>query len=237
MSGLSLTLEDRLGDFHLRIPTLEVRGVTAVLGPNGAGKTTLLRLVLGARRPIAGAVSVDGQPLFDSGRNLDLPVEERRLGYLPQGATLFPHLDALDNVGFGLPGPRSARRSAARELLAGLRLSALERRFPRQLSGGEQQKLALLRTLAPRPRAVLLDEPLASLDVDAREELRAWLGTRLGAAGIPTLLVTHEAADVDALASEVLVLEAGQVLQQGPVEEIRRAPRGTFLPRLLRSPS
>ena len=210
-----------------------------LVGPNGAGKTQTLMMILGATRPSRGRVTLDGRPLFDDERGVDLPVEQRRIGFLPQRYALFPHLDVLSNVGYGIAAPsRDERRRLAREMLRELDAEALATRRPAELSGGETQRVALARALASRPRALLLDEPLAALDVSLRRDMRRFLAERLRAWSLPTVVVTHDRADAEALDGEVVVLEAGAVVQRGRLAELAARPGHPFrqAPRLRRRP-
>ena len=204
---------------------LSVAGETVlVAGPNGAGKSTLLRLLLGIVRPDSGRIVLDGRVLFDGA--VDVPPEERRLGYVPQDYALFPHLDALGNVAFGLSGPDRAARAA--RWLSRLDAGHLSHRRPAALSGGERQRVALARALAREPLALLMDEPFASLDPPARRELRAALRRWLGEWKLPALIVSHDLDDAR-VADRIAVLERGHIVQQGTPEELRAAPASPFV--------
>lgn len=209
-------------------------GATAIVGPNGAGKTSLLSLLLGVLPAREGRFEVSGEVLYDREAGVDVPSERRRLGYVPQEYGLFPHLDVRANVAFGLTvGPRASDVAAREAKLAGLMndlgLTPLAKRRPRTLSGGEKQRVALARALAISPRALLLDEPLAALDAHARREVRAFLAPFLRSLAVPTLLVTHDAADVRALAERIVVLEAGRITQSGTWAELEAAPASAFV--------
>ncbi len=222
--GWRLRVVARLGGLDLDID-LQTESVAMVLmGPNGAGKTTLLRLALGAMRPERGLVAVGGRALFDSEARVDVPMEARRLGYVPQGPSLFPHLSVRDNVRFGAAAPR-----AADDVLEEFGLSALASRRPPSLSGGERQRVALARALAMRPRALLLDEPLSALDEEARPAVRASLQARIRA--VPTLLVSHDPHDARAF-GQVAVLERGRVSQAGTLDALAASPATPFVARL-----
>jgi molybdate transport system ATP-binding protein len=177
----------------------------AVVGANGAGKSTLLLLVAGLLPPSSGSVRVDG--VVTSGGGVRPVPHRMSVGYLPQDPTLLPHLDCLDNVAFG-PRMRGASRRDARRIASGLLdavgIGELAGRRPGRLSGGQAQRVALARALAVDPRVLLIDEPLASVDVDSRDDLRALI--RSSAAGRTTLVVSHDPADVDALADRVVEL-------------------------------
>ncbi len=230
--------------------TLDLRGLTggvpldmqltlgdapvALIGPSGAGKTTILLAILGLLRPVQGRIALGEQVLFDAAAGVDLPPELRRLGYVPQHNGLFPHLDVRDNVAFGLGcGPRplgkAERRARAVAVLEQLSLAHLADRKPRDVSGGEAQRIALARAVATEPLALLLDEPLMALDAVTRREVRGWLQKVLSELRIPALIVTHELADAKALAPSVAVLEAGRVTQHGTVAELGRQPASAFV--------
>ena len=206
----------------------------AIVGPNGAGKTSVLRMVLGALRPARGSVVLGDTTLFDRARGIDLPIELRALGYVPQHYALFPHLDAIGNVMYGLAAlAASERRARARAVMQELGIDGLAARRPRELSGGEAQRVALARALARGPRALLLDEPLAALDVGVRRAVRQSLARDLARLALPTVLVTHDIADAAALASTIVVVEAGKVVQHGTPAELAAAPATAFVDELM----
>jgi molybdate transport system ATP-binding protein len=197
----------------------------AVLGPNGAGKTTLLRALAGLI-PISGHVELDGEVLDDSPSGRHVLTERRHIGLVFQDHVLFPHMTVLQNVAFGVPG--EAKR-VARDWLdrAGLRDKADA--LPRELSGGQAQRVALLRTLATEPRMLLLDEPLSALDVTVRAEVRRELSRQLrGFQGV-RILVTHDPLEAIALADRLVVLEQGKVVQSGSPSEVTARPRSRFV--------
>jgi molybdate transport system ATP-binding protein len=212
------------------------RGLVLV-GPNGAGKTTTLLAVLGLTTPLRGRVVIGGQALFDAERGLDLAPEQRRLGYMPQDYALFPHPSAADNVGFALacgerPAAVAERRARARELLADVGVAEAADKRPDTLSGGERQRVALARALAVAPRALLLDEPFAALDVETRADVRAFMAERLRLLARPFLVVTHDLADAAALAAPVAVMEGGRIVQRGEIDELARSPATAYVARL-----
>lgn len=227
MSGWQVELRLTRGALRLDVAFEVGPGPTAIIGPNGAGKTTLLRAIAGAGRP-EGRVVLAGRVLLDSAAGVRLPPEARGVGYVPQGHGLFPHLDALDNVAYGLRGDRAARRAAARAALERLGAAHLADRRPAALSGGEAQRVALARALAVEPAGLLLDEPLAALDIGARRATRALLAELL-AGGRPALVVTHDLRDVRALGGEVIVLDAGRVTQRGSPEALAADPGSAFV--------
>jgi molybdate transport system ATP-binding protein len=217
----------------LRHPLGELT-VTALVGPSGCGKTTMLRCVAGLETPERGRIVFGGEPWFDRPAGVCLSPQRRGIGYLFQDYALFPHLSVADNIAFGLSGTAPAERnSRVNELVALLRLEGLARRFPQELSGGQQQRVALARTVAPRPRLLLLDEPLSALDGPTRAELRQELRGLLRRFAIPTLIVTHDSEEVRAFADRVVVLDGGRVLQAGTVDEVIRAPVSPAVARII----
>ena len=202
----------------------------ALVGPNGAGKSTALSLIAGALRPSSGSVELDGRVLADA--RTWVPPHDRRVTTLSQDPVLFPHLTALGNVMFPLLARGTARRDArhrALEHLAELGLEALADRRPSQLSGGQAQRVAIARALAAEPRLLLLDEPMAALDVDVapalREQLRGFLAERTA------IVVTHDLLDALALADRIAVLEGGRGVGIGPTAEVLTRPRSPFAAR------
>lgn len=208
-------------------------GALVIVGPNGAGKTSILELLLGALPSPRGRIEVGGVVLLDTALGVDVPLEQRQLGYVPQHYALFPHLSVRENVAFALSCTArvepSARARRALAILHELGLTALSDRRPATLSGGEKQRLALARALAIAPRALLLDEPLSALDAHARREVRAFLGAYLDKLRLPTLVVTHDAADARALGQRIAVLEAGRLTQLGTWQELAARPASPFV--------
>jgi len=239
--GLDITIAGAVGALDLAVDLSVGREPLVVLGPNGAGKTTLLLVTLGILRAPVGRVACGDVVLFDARAGVDVPPEAREIAYLPQDYGLFPHLSAVDNVAFALacgprPAPRVARRKRALALLEELGAAALAGRRPAALSGGERQRVALARALARAPRALLLDEPFAALDPDARDEVRAFLHDRLAAIGRPAVVVSHDVADARALGARLAVMEGGRVVQQGTFDDLARSPATPYVARLVSTP-
>lgn len=204
----------------------------ALVGPNGAGKSTCLQLLAGLLRLAAGRLEFDGQVLDAPDAGRFVPPEDRRVGYLPQEPLLLPHLSVLDNVAFG-PRARGATRLAARArataCLDRVGLAGLAARRPRELSGGEAQRVGLARALATEPRVLLLDEPLAAVDASARLRLRQELQCHLAAFAGPRLVVTHDVVDAFVLADRIAVLEQGRLVQVGTAAAIGSQPRSPYV--------
>jgi molybdate transport system ATP-binding protein len=229
VSGLRVAGVARAGALVLDVDLTVAPGETvAVLGPNGAGKSTLVRVASGLRALDAGTVELDGRVLDDPATSAFVPAEERSIGVLFQELLLFAHLDVTDNVAFGLraagAGRADARRAAA-EWLDRLGLAELGGARVAGLSGGEAQRVALARALAPAPRALLLDEPLASLDADVRGDVRRRLRQHLELHEGPCVLVTHDPLDAAVLADRVVVLEAGHITDEGSLADLVARPR------------
>jgi molybdate transport system ATP-binding protein len=219
--ALALSLALRVGDGE----------TLAVVGPNGAGKTTLLRALAGLEPLAAGEIRLDGRALDAPAAGVFVPPEARPVGLLFQDHRLFPHLTALEQVAFGLRARgarRGAARARAREWLARTGVADLAARRPDALSGGQAQRVALARALATSPRLLLLDEPLAAIDVAGRAALRHELAAHLRAHAGPSVLVTHEPAEAWALATRICVVEAGRCVQEGGAAEIAAHPRSAW---------
>jgi molybdate transport system ATP-binding protein len=196
-------------------------GISVVYGPSGSGKSTLLLAVLGGLARVRGRVSLGDLTLLDSERGIDLPVRRRRVGLVFQEVPLFPHLDALHNVAFGVPG--SARLDKARSLLERVGAAELARRSPRELSGGQAQRVSLARALGSEPRALLLDEPFSALDPPSRESLGQLLAELQRSSGIPFVHVTHDLGEALRIGTHLVLLDTGRVVQSGrPAEVIAR---------------
>ncbi|HTV23413.1 MAG TPA: ABC transporter ATP-binding protein [Polyangiaceae bacterium] len=234
-------VQAKIGTLELDVELDGGREPLLLVGPNGAGKTTLLRIVAGAYPPLAGRIQLGERVLFDARERVDLPPEERRVGYVPQGYGLFPHLSVLDNVSFGLASrahfePPRVRRDKALRLLGELGSAGLAERFPRELSGGEKQRVALARALILEPDVLLLDEPLSALDSASRRTMRSFLAAHLAERERPALVVSHDLKDVIALGGQVAVLENGRIVQRGTARELARAPQTAFIAELFQRP-
>lgn len=210
--------------------------VVAVVGPNGSGKTTLLRAVAGLQRITDGRVRWDSELWEEPASGTRMTTQDRRVGMVLQDVLLFPHLTALDNVAFG-PTMRGTHRrdarGAARGWLERLGVGELAHRRPHQLSGGQAQRVAVARALATDPRVLLLDEPLAALDVGVAMTLRLELARHLAEYDGVTLLVTHDALDALTLANRVVVVDEGRVVQDGTPGEVAALPRTPHVARLV----
>ncbi|WP_338863427.1 molybdenum ABC transporter ATP-binding protein [Myxococcus stipitatus] len=206
-----------LARFTLEVDTRLEGTSVAVLGRSGSGKTSLLEVLAGLRKGAHGRVVVGGRVLLDSAARVEVPPESRRMGYVPQDALLFPHLTAGQNVRYGA---RAGRTSRVDEAVALLELGPLLHRYPATLSGGEKQRVALARALATDPALLLLDEPLAALDVTLKERVLPYLLRVRDEARVPMLYVTHQLGEARVLAKEALLLEDGRVCAAGPASRV-----------------
>lgn len=208
--------------------------VVALLGPSGSGKTSLLRMIAGFDAPSGGRILLQGEPVSTDGR-IDVPPERRGLSLAFQDATLFPHLDAVDNAAFALrSGTKADRRERAREALAGMGLSAMDGRDVATLSGGEAQRVSLARALAAEAKLLLLDEPFGNVDRLTRVDLVKRLKSRLGqASGLGAIVITHDPADAFELGARVLLMRDAKLVADGTPQAIAAGEHGDWARSLL----
>jgi molybdate transport system permease protein len=222
---LEVRIAKKLENFDLDVSFTAPAAPLGILGPSGAGKSMLLRSIAGLERPDSGTITLNGRAIFDSGRRIDVPARDRRVGMLFQHYALFPHLTVAQNVAFGLQDlPRPEREHRLVQALERTHATRLRDRYPRQISGGEQQRAALARALSTEPQALLLDEPLAALDTHLRGQMETLLQETFTTFERPALVVTHNMEEAYRLAPQLLVLMRGRVAAFGPREEIFRRP-------------
>ncbi|WP_116115471.1 ABC transporter ATP-binding protein [Austwickia chelonae] len=231
MTTPALAVHAQVTDRNLHLDLDIHRGdVLAVVGPNGAGKSSLLRLVTGQLHPTTGTVHIDGTLVSGPGRHL--PTHQRRIALLDQRPLLFDHLDILDNVAFGLRATGTRRRAArtiAHTHLDNVGCAELAHRRTWQISGGQAQRIALARALATEPRLLLLDEPMAALDITVAATTRSLLRDLLTSPERTAVLVTHDVIDALALADRLAVIDGGRVVTEGKVADLLTCPRTVFL--------
>ena len=224
----------RLGDneilkgVSLKVPAGEV---VALLGPSGSGKTTLLRAVAGLEVPHGGSIGIGDRVFFDAARKIELPAEQRGLGLVFQSYALWPHRTVFDNVAYGLKlrnTPAAEIKTRVDKTLSQIGLGHLGARYPHQLSGGQQQSVAIARALVYEPPVILLDEPLSNLDAKLREEARAWLRTLIVTLGLSAIHVTHDQVEAMAIADRIVLLDAGVIAQEGPPTALYNEPKTLF---------
>lgn len=226
------------GDLHVAIkrtvnPAFELKleftlhpGISILFGRSGAGKTTLLDCIAGLSRPDAGQLTISNRVLFDSAKHVDVPITRRNIGYVFQDLALFPHLKVEANVGYGLSSLSAAeRKTRVEQALEALGIASLARRSPAELSGGERQRVALARALVTRPSVLLLDEPLAALDLPIRMKIADDLRRSIQSSPIPVLYVTHSRDEVFMLGEHLLVMERGKIIAEGTPHKVLSAPQ------------
>nr|WP_298688714.1 molybdenum ABC transporter ATP-binding protein [uncultured Dongia sp.] len=220
MSELSFDLSIAFGDFSLAVAErLPLQGITALFGPSGCGKSTLLRILAGLERRAVGHIMLAGETWQDG--EISIPTYRRGIGYVFQDARLFPHLDVASNLRYA--EKRSQGMSSAihfDQVVVALDLGDLLRRSAPSLSGGERQRVAIGRTLLTRPRLLLMDEPLASLDFKRKGEILPYIERLPDAFGVPIIYVTHDIEEVARLADRMIVLQNGRVVVTGDVESV-----------------
>jgi molybdate transport system ATP-binding protein len=219
--------------FMLDVAFEVAAGVTILFGASGAGKSMTLKSIAGILRPDDGRIALDERALFDSARGVDLPIRDRRVGYVFQNLALFPHLHALGNVEFALAHlPRRERRRRAHELLEAFGITHAAERRPRDISGGEAQRVALARALASQPQILLLDEPLSALDDVTKRQIIADLKTLNRRLRLPIIYVTHSREEAVALGERVIVYEQGRIVATGEPLDVFGSPVSAGVARL-----
>jgi molybdate transport system ATP-binding protein len=213
-------------NFHLQLNEEFPPGFTVLFGPSGAGKSTILDSIAGLQMPDAGRVSLGETVFYDSEAKVSAPSQYRRIAYVFQSLALFPHFSVQENVAYGLPiSDQNQRQFEIDRALHSFRIAELRNRMPHELSGGEQQRVALARSLATDPQVLLLDEPLTGLDARLREtilqDLRAWNSSKR----IPILYVTHNREEADAIGERMMALSEGRVVSRGNPRDVLDAPR------------
>ncbi len=222
MKGITASFSQRNGDFSLDVSlAIPGRGVTAIYGPSGSGKTTLLRCIAGLERSGGGYLSVNGEVWQDDKAGVFVPVHQRPLGYVFQEASLFAHLDVQGNLDYGLKRvPADKKRVSLDQAVELLGIGQLLNRRSDTLSGGERQRVAIARALATSPSLLLMDEPLASLDVQRKAEILPYLERLHDELDMPVLYVSHSPDEVARLADHLVLLDKGQLLAAGPAREL-----------------
>jgi molybdate transport system ATP-binding protein len=216
---LRVDVTKQLGEFSVEASFTSEGRVTGLFGASGAGKTSLISMIAGLLRPDRGTIAIDGETLDDVAARIHVPAYRRRIGYVFQDARLFPHLDVRQNLDYGRRMNRLDDDPAQRARVTGLLdIGSLLDRRPGQLSGGERQRVALGRALLARPRLLLLDEPLGSLDEERKEEILPYLIRLRDEAGIPMVYVSHDAYEMRQLATQIVMLRRGRVTAFGGVE-------------------
>lgn len=216
---LSVEVDKKLGNFSVSASFASEAGATALFGRSGAGKTTIANMIAGLIRPDRGRIAIDGETVFESTARIDVPAWRRRIGYVFQEGRLFPHLSVRHNLDYGRWMSGLGRDGDAfKHIVDLLDIGALLDRRPGKLSGGERQRVAVGRALLTRPRLLLLDEPLASLDAERKSEILPYFERLRDEARVPMIYVSHDAAEVKRIATRVVRLDGGRVEATGGVE-------------------
>lgn len=219
---LEVKIKKRLGAFHLNVDFKAEQGVTGLLGASGCGKSMALKCIAGIVRPDEGRIVLDGRVLFDSEQHIDLPPQQRRVGYLFQNYALFPNMTVEGNIAAGVRG--SQKKARVRELIHAFYLEGMEKKRPNQLSGGQQQRVALARILASEPQVLLLDEPFSALDGYLRWQVELELSDLLKTFSGTVLFVSHSRDEVYRQCADVCVLNNGRSESVLPVQQLFDAP-------------
>jgi molybdate transport system ATP-binding protein len=229
MIVLAVDVEKELGAFKLGVRFAVAGGATALFGPSGAGKTSVINMIAGLLTPDRGSIALDDMMLFAAAAGINVPPHRRRIGYVFQEGRLFPHLNVRQNLDYGRRMSGHPRDTGEFERIAALLdIGQLLERRPRLLSGGERQRVAVGRALLMRPRLLLLDEPLASLDAARKQEILPYLVRLRDDAGVPMVYVSHTAAEVRRIATTVVRLNAGRVVATGGLELLKEAEADAF---------
>jgi molybdopterin-binding protein len=230
---LNARVEKELREFRLEAEIqVDAGHCLALIGPTGCGKTTLLRTIVGTVRPDRGRIALGDEVWLEIPRGPDRAPEARRVGYLPQDYGLFPHMTVEANVVYGARARGMNRKEAAAtavSLLHRLGIEHLARQHPLRLSGGQRQRIGLARALASRPGVLLLDEPLAALDMQTRGQVRVFLGAFIKEVGLPTIVVTHDPVDALTLGDQIAVMREGKIVQAGSRFDVIHHPRDDFV--------
>jgi molybdate transport system ATP-binding protein len=223
---VEVNISKRLGNFSLDLSLNLQKELTVLFGPSGSGKSVTLQTIAGWMVPDAGTIRVNGSVYFDKQRGINLPIHRRRIGYVLQEPSLFPHMTLFENIAYGASGlPSKERQNKVLQIIERMKLNGLENQFPCQLSGGQKQRGALARALVASPPLFLLDEPFASLDNPVREKLRLDLLRIRKEDNVPFIFVTHDVDEAFVVAEEIVVLNEGKVEQRGSKEDIFYRPQ------------
>ena len=219
--GLSVHLKKKVNGFNLDVAWEIGNELTVLFGYSGAGKSMTLQMIVGLLIPDDGFVRINTSTLFDRSKGINVPPQERHLGYVFQDLALFPHMTALDNILYGSNNTgKSGRRESAMEMIRAFHLEGLEEKYPAELSGGQKQRVAFARALMRKPYALLLDEPFSALDNPLRIEMRRFLRDIKNKFDVPIVLVTHDVTEAYTVADTLIVYSNGKVIQKGKPKDV-----------------
>lgn len=224
--SLKVEIKKQLGDFHLDVAFETTGGTLGLLGPSGCGKSYTLKCIAGIEKPDSGVIELDGVTLFDSKKRINLPPQERHVGYLFQNYALFPNMTVRQNILCGLKYEknRAVKREKYAEMLKILQLEGLENHKPAQLSGGQAQRVALARIMVNQPKLLMLDEPFSALDTHLRDKLQIELKDLLKSFGREVILVSHSRDEAYHMCGSIAVVEDGKILVRKPTKELFANP-------------
>lgn len=219
--GLSVHLKKKVNGFSLDVAWEIGNELTVLFGYSGAGKSMTLQMIAGLLIPDDGFVRINTTTLFDRSKGINVPPQERHLGYVFQDLALFPHMTALDNILYGSNSTgKSERRERAGEMIGAFHLEGLEEKYPAELSGGQKQRVAFARALMRKPYALLLDEPFSALDNPLRIEMRQFLIDIKNSFDVPIVFVTHDVTEAYTVADTLIVYFNGKVIQKGKPKDV-----------------
>ncbi|TAN46106.1 MAG: ATP-binding cassette domain-containing protein [Nitrospirae bacterium] len=234
---IALNIRKRVNGFSLDMSWATGTGIAVLFGHSGAGKTMTLQMIAGLMQPDWGYIRFGNRTFFDSSRNIDLPPQQRSLGYVFQDLALFPHMTVSQNIFYGGNGmPKDEKTERTAEMIERFRLSGLENKLPPEISGGQKQRTAIARALIRRPDALLLDEPFSALDNPLRIEMRELLKEVRQGFDIPVVLVTHDLFEAYTLADTMIVCGGGRVIQTGTPAEVSGRPANAEVAELMTAP-
>lgn len=222
--ALSVNIEKKLGNFHLKVNFETKNEVLAILGASGCGKSMTLKCIAGIEKPDKGKIILDGVILFDSEKNINLPPQKRRVGYLFQQYALFPNMTVEQNIACGVRD-KDRKLEMTKEMINIMNLNGMEKKKPHQLSGGQQQRVALARILASEPEVILLDEPFSALDTYLKDQLQGEVQEILRSFGKAVVLVSHDKDEVYRLSDSVAIMKDGQIDRIGSKQEVFENPQ------------
>ena len=232
--SLSVDLEKRLGSFHLRVQFQAEDEITALLGASGCGKSMTLKCIAGIMTPDRGRIVLNGRVLFDSEARIDLPPQQRRVGYLFQNYALFPNMTVEKNILCGIrAGSKGEKAAALADTVRRFRLEGLEHHYPAQLSGGQQQRVAIARALATRPKILLCDEATSALDPQTTQAILSLIRDLHDRLGLTVIVITHQMSVVEQICTRVAILDRGAVAEEGVVSEVFASPKSQAAKRLV----
>jgi len=222
---LTVNLQKKYNNFQTDIRFSAGCGITVLFGRSGCGKTTALKMIAGLIKPDDGVIRFDEEVIFHKSTKINQSPQQRRFGFVYQEHALFPHLNIVENIAFGAKSlDKQARLAAAMQKISSFRLDGQEKKYPHEISGGQQQRAAIARAIIGKPRLLLLDEPFSAIDSPNRLNMRECLKRVILKLNLPVILVTHDLNEAFSIGSQIIILENGHIVQQGTPQEIVQNP-------------